>query len=128
MSTRRALSEEESDSEHLGKGHGLQRAQSVSSSKRQPRDDVDNKSLIELSDMGSDPSSSVGQAFLGSLNPLLSPAESLAPWQAAKGQQGQAEDVGQQQATEGGQSEYGGWKDATAPPEDSENLRQRLLP
>ncbi|KAL3154475.1 hypothetical protein ABBQ32_013941 [Trebouxia sp. C0010 RCD-2024] len=129
MSTRRALSEEDSDSEHVGRGRGLHRAQSVSSSKRQPRDGVDNKSLVELSDLGSDPTSSAGQAFLGSLdNPLLSSAESLAPWQAAQGQQGQAEDVGQQQATAGGQSSYGGWEDAPAPPEDSENLRQRLLP
>lgn len=127
LATRRALSEEESDSEDVGKGHGLQRAQSVSSSKRQPRDGVNNQSLIELSHLGSDPTSSVGQAVLGGPNPLLSSAESLSPWQAVQGQQGRVEDAALQQATEG-QSEYCGWEDATAPPEDSENLRQKLLP
>ena len=86
---------------------------------------MDNKSLIELSDLGSDPTSSVGQAVLGDVNPLLSSAESLSPWQAGLGQ---ADDVAQPQATQG-ESEYDVWRDATAPPEeDSENPRQRLLP
>lgn len=127
MTSRRALSEDDSDTEHVGKGGGLHRAVSMNPPKREPRDGED-QFLIELSDLGSNSTTTVtvGQAVLGRPSPLLSSAESLSPWQTPEGQQGQDEDVGQQQPAEG-QNEYDGWKHATAPSEDSD-VRERLLP
>ena len=52
VSSRRALSEDESDTEHEGRAGGLHRAQSVSSPTKQQSNDI-NRSLIELSELGS---------------------------------------------------------------------------
>ena len=120
FSSRRALSEDESDTEHVGRGEGLHRAQSVSAPKRQQSHDM-SKSLIELSELGSGGIATAGQAFLGSPFPQLSSAESLPPWQL---------DPAQQQPTQG-QSQFGGELgnlSNAAASEDSDNPKQRLLP
>ena len=120
VSSRRAQSEDECDTEHIARGDGLYRAQSVSPPKRQQSYDM-NKSLIELSELGPGGIATAGQAFLDSPAPQLSSAESLPPWLV---------DPTQQQPTEGkdqfGQGS-GSLRDA-ASSEDGDSSKQRLLP
>ena len=121
VSSRRALSEDDSETEYIGMDGGLHRARSVNPPVGQQRAETD-ESLIELSDLGSGGVPTAGQAFLSSPTPKLSSAESLPPWQPKLAQQQVPE--GQEQSAE----EYGSWGDAAAPSEDSENPKQRLLP
>ena len=121
VSSRRALSEDDSETEHIGTDGDLHRAQSVNPPAGQQRAERD-ESLIELSDLGSGGIATAGQAFLGSPTPKLSSAESLPPWQPKPAQLQVLEE--QDQPAE----EYGSWGDAAAPSEDSENPKQRLLP
>ena len=126
ISSRRAVSQDDCQTDHIGRGGGLHQAQSGSPSQWHPRPEVD-KSLIELSDLGSDRITAAGQALIGSPTAELSSAQhadSLLPWHA---EQDQAQGAEQPQSTEG-QDGYGDWRDAAAPPQDSDNLEQRLLP
>ena len=120
VSSRRALSEDESETVHVDRGSGLQRAQSVSPPKGQQSNDM-NRSLIELSELGSGGITTAGQPFLGSPTPKPSCAQSLPSWQVDPAQQQPTE--GQDQLSE----EYGSLENA-AVSEDGDNPKQRLLP
>lgn len=120
FTSRRALSEDDSDTEHVGRAGGLHRAQSVTPPKGQQSNHIDSP-LIELSELGSGGMTTEGQQFVGGSTPKLSSAESLPLWQAKPAQQQSTE--GKHQLSE----EYGGSRDA-ATSEDSNNPQQRLLP
>ena len=115
--SRRAVSDDDSETEHAGTGGALYRAQSVSVPKHQLRGG--GQPLIELSDLGTDHVSTAEQGFLTSPHPRLTSAESLPTWQAPHTQSAAPQKLLEQ-------PDMG--IDAEMSHEQDEDLKQKLLP